>query len=463
MHSRNYTEQDAIQHLLLFEEGLSRIIGLMKMENKQTSQDDMTFLCESIAQDVCRKCPKYRDCYGEKQKETIEEIASILGQAYQCSGVDARMASSAFRRNCVFFQPFMEEISWLYRLIYQNLYWEKRYKEIKQVMCRQLDEQRLFMRECRAQIQRGREIRGRKKAALKTLFFKQGIHLIRGKEYVDETGFMQITLLVCPIFGTKKVEQVKNCLDTYYCRHFYKNAEENWLRPGDNRISFIEENSFHVIFGQKCCNKRGEEVCGDTFSFTDFGRKRAVMLLSDGMGTGEKAYEDSRCLIETLEDLLEAGISEEFAMEMIQDTLLFRDKGVFSTMDVAVISLKTGMLKLLKAGGMATFIRHKNSVERVVPAAFPPGCRINQPFDLKYKKLYDGDMVIMVSDGMLEFENMPEISFRMEKLIEKIHTNNAQVFANELIEAVPVLEDGYDDDRTVLVASVWEKGRRNVE
>ena len=49
------------------------------------------------------------------------------------------------------------------------------------------------------------------------------------------------------------------------------------------------------------------------------------MLLSDGMGTGKKANEDSRRLIETLEDLLEAGISEEFALDMIQDALLFQD------------------------------------------------------------------------------------------------------------------------------------------
>lgn len=69
-----------------------------------------------------------------------------------------------------FFQPFMEEISWLYRLIYQNIYWEQRYDEIKQVMCRQLDEQRLFLRECRVNMQKGEEICGRKKMALKTLF-----------------------------------------------------------------------------------------------------------------------------------------------------------------------------------------------------------------------------------------------------------------------------------------------------
>lgn len=459
MYNRNYAEQAAIQHLLLFEEGLSGIIGLMKTEEKGEQRNDMEFLCQSLTRDVCRKCPKYRECYGKKEKETIGEIASILEQAYQCSVVDGRMASKEFRKNCVFFQPFMEEISWLYRLIYQNIYWEKRYGEIKRIMCRQMDEQRLFLRECRAHLQNGIQIKGKRKLALGNHLFKNGIRLKSGREYVDSSGLLQVTVLVSPLFGAKKAELVRQCLEKYYDRTFYRNAQNSWLRPGENRLTFIEENSFHAIFGQKCCNKKGEDVCGDTFSFTDFGRKRAVMLLSDGMGTGQKAYEDSRRLIETLEDLLEAGISEEFALEMIQDALLFQDRGDFSTIDVAVISLKTGMLKLLKAGGMATFIRHKNSVERIVPAALPPGCRINQRFDLKYKKLYDGDMVIMVSDGMLEFENMPEIPFRMESLIEKIKTNNAQIFANELIEAVPVLEDGYDDDRTVLVASVWEKNR----
>ena len=177
MHNRNYTEQDAIQRLLLFEEGLSGIIGLMKVEKKDISGDDMDFLCQSLTQDVCRKCPKYRECYGAKQKETIGEVAAILDQAYQYSGVDGRMASAKFRKNCVFFQPLMEEISWLFRLIYQNIYWEQRYDELKQIMCRQIDEQRLFMKECRIHMQKGEEVRGRRKMALKNLFFRNGLHV----------------------------------------------------------------------------------------------------------------------------------------------------------------------------------------------------------------------------------------------------------------------------------------------
>ena len=74
-----------------------------------------------------------------------------------------------------------------------------------------------------------------------------------------------MTVQVQPLLGTKKAELVRKCLDTYYKRNFYRNMETTWLRPGKNRISFIEENCFHVVFGQRCCNKKGEDVCGDTF------------------------------------------------------------------------------------------------------------------------------------------------------------------------------------------------------
>ena len=43
MHNRNYTEQDAIQRLLLFEEGLSGIIGLMKEEKRMFRKMIWTF------------------------------------------------------------------------------------------------------------------------------------------------------------------------------------------------------------------------------------------------------------------------------------------------------------------------------------------------------------------------------------------------------------------------------------
>ena len=121
-------------------------------------------------------------------------------------------------------------------------------------------------------MKKGEEIQGRKKIALKNLIFRNGLRFIRGREYVDGSGLLQLTVLVCPILGTKMSVLVKECLEKYYEKAFNKGMEGSWLHPGEYRLSFIEENGFHVLFGQRCCNKKGENVCGDTFSFTNFGR-----------------------------------------------------------------------------------------------------------------------------------------------------------------------------------------------
>ena len=65
----------------------------------------------------------------------------------------------------------------------------------------------------------------------------------------------------------------------------------------------------------------------------------------------------------------------------------------------------------------------------------------------------------MLSDGMLDFETISDDVPRMETILQNIKTTNAQRFADELMRAAPVPEDSHDDDRTVLVAAVWETVR----
>ena len=76
MHNRSYNEQDAIQRLLLFEEGLSRLIELMKIEKKDVLGNDMDFLCQSIMQDVMEADKKKRL---EKLLRYWSRLTSVLG------------------------------------------------------------------------------------------------------------------------------------------------------------------------------------------------------------------------------------------------------------------------------------------------------------------------------------------------------------------------------------------------
>lgn len=457
-------QREMIERLESFENSIKELLRLSEQIPERTDilfPKGMTYIYTTLTEDICRKCPKFRDCFGEYQKKTMDEIDSVMRQACQKGFVEGQMASGDFRKKCIYFQALMEEMSWLFRMLYQDYYWEKQLTEIRTVMRRQMASQYILMKECRRLLTEGKLISGGKKRRLRVALFRQGIHFLKGWEWKDDNGLWNITLLVKPLPGPKKTEHITQCLGEIYQKTIRCTQSELWLRTGNNRLTFVEEGNFQVLFGRMNCNKEGENVCGDNFSFINYNKKRAVMLLSDGMGVGERACEESRKLIESFESMLEAGVCEEYALEILHDVLLMQSHSEYATLDIGVISLKTGMLKMMKAGGTATFICHGNTIERICPETLPPGCLVQQQFELKYKKLYHGDKVIMVSDGMLDFETMPEIPFTMEQILAQIQTNNAQLFAKKLMEALPEI-GAHDDDRTVLVASIWEKGQTNV-
>lgn len=63
------------------------------------------------------------------------------------------------------------------------------------------------------------------------------------------------------------------------------------------------------------------DISGDNFSMGEFDNGQMLMLLADGMGSGEKAAKDSRILIESMEELLQAGFSNEMAVKIVNTYL----------------------------------------------------------------------------------------------------------------------------------------------
>ncbi|MDO5146837.1 MAG: SpoIIE family protein phosphatase [Eubacteriales bacterium] len=457
--------REVINRLQTFEEALWELSKFQEPEEEGLlSPKGVEYIFTAVSEDVCRKCPKYRECYGERQKETLEEIYAILKKAEKSSRVEAGMASAAFRKKCIYFQPFMEELFWLFCILYQNHRWEKSQEALRRIMRKQAKSQYLFMRECRKMLTGGIPIEGRQRRVLKRSLLARGISLLDVSRMEEEGGAFLVCLSVRPIVVGKKTEEIGKVLSLLYGKRMVSASDNFWLKRGKHRLLFIEEGSFHVMFG--CCHesKKGEKVCGDTYSFRKEKEKKVVMAISDGMGAGEKAYEESRKTMETFEALLAAGMEEEYALEMLHNSFIAEKETSYATLDVVSISLQTGMMKSLKAGGSASFILHGQSVERLHPLSLPPGCLENQRFAFRSKKLYHGDIVVMLSDGMLGFEMTSEKGEKMEHLLKEIRTENAQAFAEELMRRLPAPGDGGDDDRTVLVASVWEKrGNRGIE
>ena len=121
------------------------------------------------------------------------------------------------------------------------------------------------------------------------------------------------------------------------------------------------------------------------------------------MGTGKEAADESETVLALLEQLLEAGFKTETAVRLINSNLVLKaDKQTFSTIDIGTINLCTGRCEFVKLGAASTFIKRGNWVEKISSTTLPIGMFKAVDYDYVTKKLYEGDIIIMVTDGVLD-------------------------------------------------------------
>ena len=234
---------------------------------------------------------------------------------------------------------------------------------------------------------------------------------------------------------------------------------EETLRTRESTFVFLEKGKYMLTTGIVRKNRLGETACGDNFSVSKINEQTAVLMLSDGMGSGEPANIKSEQVVELLEQLLSAGFRRELAIWLLNSFISFLSNGnVSSTLDLTMVDLCDGMTDFVKLGASSTFIKRKNRVECIHSTSLPVGVLEQVEFDTCGRKLYHGDVIIMISDGILDgiiFENKE--TYLME-LIASLDTNNAQVMAQEIIDDITRMNRGQlKDDSTVLVAVLWER------
>lgn len=235
---------------------------------------------------------------------------------------------------------------------------------------------------------------------------------------------------------------------------------EDMVGQTESIFHFVEEGKYMLTTGVMRRNREGEPLCGDNFSVTKLDAQKAVLMLSDGMGSGENAYVKSEQIVDLLEQLLSAGFCRELAIELLNSFISFlADGNVSSTLDLTMIDFYTGTADFIKLGASTTFIKRKGGkVECIRSTSLPVGVLEQVEFDTCARKLYHGDIIVMVSDGVLDgiiFENKETY---LADLIAQIDTNNVQAVAEIIMEDIETMQRGsMRDDSTVLAAGIWER------
>jgi len=222
--------------------------------------------------------------------------------------------------------------------------------------------------------------------------------------------------------------------------------------------TFVEECGFITLSGVARAVKEEESVSGDNYAIIEDGVGKVTAILSDGMGSGEKASSDSEMVVELLEKLLDAGFEKDNAIQMINNTLILKgEEQNMSTLDICEVDLYSGVCTLTKVGAASTFLKRGHLVEPVSAHNLPLGIFQKMETETTQRRLMDGDYIIMVSDGVLDgiSQNLGEDT--MAEVISRIEYLNPGEIANYLLNYILHITKGkVRDDMTIIVIGLWE-------
>ena len=202
----------------------------------------------------------------------------------------------------------------------------------------------------------------------------------------------------------------------------------------------------------------GTYSVGDNYTFMEIYDGKYMMAISDGMGKGKKAYDESSVTIDILENMMEAKIDKEIVINTINNMLLLKSsEEIFSTLDLGIIDLKKGRLETVKMGVCSTYISRENKdVDLISSSSLPVGILSEINLDRHNVKVKNGDYIIMVSDGIVDAGKNNDFGENwLIYFLKKLNTNNPKEIANQILDRALELQLGaVDDDMTVLVTKV---------
>ncbi|HEX3033050.1 MAG TPA: SpoIIE family protein phosphatase [Bacillota bacterium] len=205
--------------------------------------------------------------------------------------------------------------------------------------------------------------------------------------------------------------------------------------------------------------KDGSLVSGD--SHREFFLKKGsfVVALSDGMGTGPQAAEESRSTIDLLVRLLETGFPEELAVKTVNSALLLKaQEDSFATLDLVMVDLHEGLLNFVKIGAAASFIKRGDKIGLIKSTSLPIGILQQVDADIVRQEVEPGDIIVVMSDGLLE-----SVSDRVDKeqwvvdVLVACRTADPQNLADFLLnKARQNAGNTVPDDMTIIVIKIVE-------
>lgn len=206
----------------------------------------------------------------------------------------------------------------------RDFVWQKRLNENKDLMIEHLQEMAQIMTQLAEEARRCVPMGERRYKQITHALREVDIQLKNLYLIENETGRMEVSITVKNIKkNSLSSEEIGDLLSVLLGMRLVS-AQDNPFFVGSDWQTFyyVEEARFHVLTGVAKAVKETEKISGDNYAFFETQTGNLTAVLSDGMGSGDKACNDSTMVVELMQKFLEAGFQMEMAIQMINSALM---------------------------------------------------------------------------------------------------------------------------------------------
>ncbi len=198
--------------------------------------------------------------------------------------------------------------------------------------------------------------------------------------------------------------------------------------------------------------KQSGYVSGDSYVVRELADGRLLLGLSDGMGAGADAAEQSASALDVVEGFLAAGMDPVVALRAANAARRGAGGETFATLDLALADLTASEFVSLKIGAPETYLLRDGAVQVLRGDALPLGIVPQAQAAVQNLPLSPGDVLVQVSDGVLEGPPGPRGQW-LVALLEALQGADPQYLAEAILDASLGRRRHARDDVTVLVTS----------
>lgn len=389
MLSRLRTARDAVETMSGTVTKVSEIL-------KEKAVPDTTGIYLRVRDSVCADCASYSKCWTEGLSGTLGEFDAVVEEIRKTGSITPSFVPQSLQSRCIRTMSLCDNFNKNYSSYSARLGAEGRINEMRKITADQFDTVCEMLDDLLVDFEKNARPLAGKSEALKNSLEDIGADCFVNC-YEDDDLNMMVNISVSTECKVTE-DEITECIERVTERDFSNptviagKAEKNmmfWETP-----LYSTECIYHQASSAE------NEICGDCFdSFFD-GKGNFISLLSDGMGTGNRAAIDGAMAASLLSRLIVSGFSFPCALRLVNSAMLVKSRDEsLATLDVLKINLYNGKTVIYKAGAAVSLLCRNGKVSEIKKSAMPIGILRQAEFATVRGNLKEDDMIIMMSDG----------------------------------------------------------------